>query len=525
MSFDFSSIDFQAILQAFNNFASQNPIVISVEIFLGGGWVFFAIMIAYGIYQVWLDARQGQFAGKWKWVVLAIDIPKNNEQTPKAVESIFVALAGAQKNPNLVDRYWEGWLQESFSFEVISLEGYIQFVVRVPVHFRDLMEAAVYAQYPDAEITEIDDYAAPYKDLRFPNDKYNMWGTELVLVKDFPFPIRTYPEFEHSMTQSLIDPMAGLLEILSRFGPGEQLWLQLVVTPQPPGWGEKAKKVMAEFIGKPYTPPATLTDRLAKPVEWMGTGAVELLNSAVGYQTEEKKKEDDQWKMFKLTPGQRNVMEKVENKLSRHAFRVKFRMIYLAEKKVFSKGRGVAAVIGAIQQFNTADANGFKPGKRTKTAVDYFRVGPRTAYRQNFLLSQYIRRGNYYGEEVSNMFLNTEELASIWHFPVMTVKATLVEKIESKKAAPPSRLPYQIRELAAKKADAGSATAETEMSAPLRPIAPQTPSLNDLESIDEIPESEKEAPPPSKPAVRVRPAATGAAAGRKSSPPPNLPVV
>ena len=64
----------------------------------------------------------------------------------------------------------------------------------------------------------------------------------------------------------------------------------------------------------------------------------------------------------------------MSNKLSKHAFIVKFRFVYLAEKPVFQKGRGVAAVIGAIQQFNVSDANGFKPGSLTKTAADYFFV-------------------------------------------------------------------------------------------------------------------------------------------------------
>lgn len=41
--------------------------------------------------------------------------------------------------------------------------------------------------------------------------------------------------------------------------------------------------------------------------------------------------------------------------------------------------------------------------------------------------------------------MNPEELASIWHFPVISVKATEVGKIGSKKAPPPTRLPYEQR--------------------------------------------------------------------------------
>ncbi|MFA5029477.1 MAG: hypothetical protein WC518_01850 [Patescibacteria group bacterium] len=440
------NFDLASVWESFVIFASQDPITIGIQLFLKGGWVIFLIVILTVFYDAWLDARQGQYAGKWQHVLLAIDIPKNNEQTPKAVENLFVALAGTQSSGNLIDRYWHGKIQESFSFEIVSLEGYIQFLVRTPVHFRDLVEAAVYAQYPEAEITEVEDYAKDYAGLRFPNEQYNLWGTELVLTKDYPYPIKTYIDFEHTLTGNFLDPMAGLLEILSRFGPGEQLWLQLVVTPWKPDWGEKAKKAIKTLKGENYAPPTTIADRIAKPIEWLGTQALNVANEFAGGGGEgASKKEEDQWKMFKLTPGERLVFEKIQHKLSKIPFRVKFRMIYLAKKDVFAKGRGVAAVIGNIQQFNVSDANGFKPGPKTKTAVDYFRVKKRLAERQKRILRRFIGRSNFYGEPVSNMFLSTEELATLWHFPVMTVKAPRLEMIGSRRAVPPTRLPYKSR--------------------------------------------------------------------------------
>lgn len=438
IEFDFAS--------TWNNlmvFASQNPMVMMTQLFLGGGWVIFLLLCIYGLYTVWLDGRQGQYAGRWKHVLLAIDIPKENIQTPKAVESIFISLAATQSSGNLIDQYWDGKVQESFSFEIISLEGYVQFLVRTPSHFRDLIEATIYAQYPDAEITEVEDYATPYKGVRFPNDQYNLWGTEFVLVKDYPYPIRSYQEFEHKLSGELIDPMASLLETLGRLGPGEQVCLQLVVTPQPPGWGEKGEKILKEMKGETYTAPETFSDKIMKPIGLIGGLASMLTTEIFGGASADAKKEADQWKMFRLSPGERLVFENVQKKMAQHAFRVKFRFIYFGEKDKFSKGRGVAAVIGAVQQFNVADANGFKPGPRTKTAADYFNVAKRTAERQNRILRYYINRSNYYGEDIGNMLMCSEELATLWHFPVMSVKAPAVEKIGSKRSAPPTRLPYE----------------------------------------------------------------------------------
>ena len=118
-------------------------------------------------------------------------------------------------------------------------------------------------------------------------------------------------------------------------------------------------------------------------------------------------------------------------------------MIYFGEKESFNKGRGVAAIVGAIQQFNLADSNGFKPGSRSKTGADYFQVKKRLAKKQNHIFKYYRERDNYSGDDVYNMMLNTEELASLWHFPVITVKAPSVEKITSRKVVPPTRLPIE----------------------------------------------------------------------------------
>ncbi|MEK7072318.1 MAG: hypothetical protein AAB969_02000, partial [Patescibacteria group bacterium] len=345
-------IDFLSIWNTILDFGSQDPVTIAIQMFLSGGWVIFLLLFIYGLYTVWLDNRQGKFAAKWKHVLLAIDIPKNNIQTPKAVESVFIALAGAQTSGNLIDIHWRGKVQESFSFEIVSLESFVQFLVRTPKHFRDLIEASIYAQYPEAEITEVSDYAETYKDVKFPNEKYNLWGTEFILVKDYPYPIRTYLDFEHKLSGELLDPMAGLLEMLTRVGPGEQIWLQLVVTPQKPGWGEKSKKILKEMKGEPYTPPETFADKVIKPVGYLGDLVAAVTSEMFGPSEPGSKKEEDQWRMFRISPGERLVFENIQKKLSQHSFQVKFRFVYLAEKEVFNKGRGVASVVAGIQQFN-----------------------------------------------------------------------------------------------------------------------------------------------------------------------------
>ena len=474
----------------FIDYASRQPADIAWSMFAGGGWSLFLLFFMWAIYKdIFLDARQGQFMGKWKWVLFSIDIPKNNEQTPMAVENIFAALAGTYTSYNLLDTYWTGKVTESFSFELVSIEGHTRFLVRTPAHFRDFVESLVYSQYPEAEINEVSDYVnydseeidqktglpIPFSALTFPNKTYNLWGAEFVFVKPYPYPIRTYDEFEHQQTQTFIDPMANLLEILSKLGPGEQVWLQIVVQPRPPGWGEEAKKIVTALQGREYKAPEA-KDPLAvvnKPLAGIAAVGEEIVSQLFGFgAAEAKKKEEDQWKMFKISPGERSVLERTERKLSKQCFKVKFRMVYLGKKASFSKGRGVTGITGALQQFNTSDANAFKPGGYTKTAADYFFVNERIATKQNRILRWYVKRTPWYGEtnKVEKLTLmNPEELATLWHFPVMTVKASQVDKIESKRVTPPTRLPYMQRAAPAKKSEDRRGPVHVP---PVSPVAP-----------------------------------------------------
>ena len=210
--------------------ASGNPFLLFWIVLQSGGWIFVAIFAGAGmliaLVNAFVTSRQFKFLESAKYVILALDIPKGNEQTPKAVESIFSHLHGIQRGGNLIDVYWKGYLQLPISLEIIGLGGQTQFCIRCPQDARDLVEAAVYAQYPDAAITQVRDYTEDIPQ-DFVDAGYDLWGTELVPYNKQVYPFRTYPFFEHSMTQTFLDPLASLLEIMGRLGPSEQVWLQL----------------------------------------------------------------------------------------------------------------------------------------------------------------------------------------------------------------------------------------------------------------------------------------------------------
>ena len=400
--------------------------------FAKAGWIPFVIIFIWMVIMLNIKARQIKYARGLSWILLAIDVPKRNEQTLKAVENIFAQIAGAHGALNWVDKYIKGKGQPLFSLEIVTIDGYIQFLIRTQAGFRDLIEAAIFAQYSDAEITEVADYAKAME-MKFPNEKYDMWGADLVLAAKSYYPIRSYIEFEDSLTQEFKDPLAALLEIYSKFRKGEQGWLQIMISPTGTEWIEDGVEKINDFMGiKKVVKPSMLNTVAEFPLK-----GLDVINAALGFGKGEEKKEERKQMMF-VPPLEKAKIDGIQRKIAKIGFTAKMRMVYIGKKEVFSKQRGVSGVFGAIKQFNTLDLNAFKPDKIQKTDAKFVLVKQRLAKKQNTIFSRYIKRDT---DGAPCYILNIEELATVFHFPTDYVKAALVKKTESKKAEPPMGLP------------------------------------------------------------------------------------
>ncbi|MFH1171551.1 MAG: hypothetical protein V1778_03370, partial [bacterium] len=354
--------------------ASGNPLLLLWIIFQSGGWIFVAVFgtggLLVSLFHSFVTSQQRKWLSKAKYVLLALDVPKGNEQTPKAVESIFAHLHGIQRGGNAKDKYLDGYLQLPISLEIIGIEGQTQFLIRCPVDARDLVEAAIYAQYPDVAITEVRDYTEDIP-LDFQEAGYDLWGTEMILYNKDIYPFRTYPFFEHSMTQQFLDPLSSLLEIMGRLGPTEQVWLQLVIIPSDDSWKARAKSEVKELLGEKPKPKPLLPLGMGDVPRNVATGLYESMVASILPPTEwgagaKKEEKKDKLKFGDLTSGEKNTVEAIQMKTAKIGWLTKFRMIYLAKKELLNKGRGVSGVLGSIKQFNTQDLNGFKPDSITK---------------------------------------------------------------------------------------------------------------------------------------------------------------
>jgi hypothetical protein len=135
------------------------------------------------------------------------------------------------------------------------------------------------------------------------------------------------------------------------------------------------------------------------------------------------------------------VLEAVQQKLSKIGFMCKMRMVYAGKRDVFNKGR-VTAFKGAMNQFTSVNMNGFKPYGPVTPKGTYFYQRWSENEKKTKIVRNYKNRSGKGGPKYP---LNTEELATVYHFPMLTVKAPLVKKTEAKRAEPPSALPTEDR--------------------------------------------------------------------------------
>jgi len=403
-------------------------------IIINGGWLAFAWVILWYINKEWSIKKAIKWYDTQKFIILAIDIPRDTEQTPKAIEQLFATLSGAHTPLEWVEKF-RGMFQLSFSFEIVSIDGYVQFLVRTPSQYRNLIETAVFSQYPDAEITEVEDYVTKIPD-KFPNDEYQMWGSEIVLVNDQAYPIKTYKEFEDKVSGEFKDPMAAILETMSKIEYGEQVWIQIIVRPADFGWEKKSEALVYKMAGKKKEQKVGIANKIIDSATKLIDGLIDT-NITI---SKEKKDEKFDTTMWNLTPGERDTMEAIEKKASKLAFDCKMRLIYLSPPGQYNPARVISPVFGSLKQFTTLDLNAFKPDSRTKTSAYYYLTGLRKNMRRNNLIKGYKGRSGTKGH--SYYILNTEELATIWHFPNKYVKIPLLQKTGTKKGEPPASLPF-----------------------------------------------------------------------------------
>lgn len=402
-------------------------------------WWWAGPIVLFWLFKIlWKKYSFAQHLATQKYVVLEIKPPRNIERSPRTMEQVFAALHGVWSSPNYINKYVRGqWAQPSLSFEIQGANGEMHFLIRCERKFRNFIESLIYSQYPEAEIQEVEDYTLSVPK-NAPNAEWDLWGVDFKLAKDDAYPIRTYKYFQEEVTKGMIDPLAELADVIAGLPPGQQIWLQVVVTPEPDKDWQGAVEKLANKLAKreDKTEPLVFFRFFSQMWEIISMAFKYISTSEIEFAAEAKK--DEQPLMFKLTPGEQETLKAVEESVTKKGYRTKLRFIYIGRREGFDRGF-LSGVNGAIQQFNDAMLNSLVHDNETKTFANYIWVEPRMRYAQRKIFNRYLDRDL----DGPKFVLNSEELATIYHMPDMSVVSPAIARVEAKKGGAPLNLPVE----------------------------------------------------------------------------------
>lgn len=403
-------------------------------------WVVLPAVFFFFFKDFWLFWRQSIYKSAIRWYFLEMRIPSEEKRGPRAMEQFFNALYGLRnKADNFAEKFWDGEVTRWFSFEIVGKEGELRFYIRTPDRLRAAMEALLYAQYPDIELAEVEDYT---KELppTIPEVRalgLRVWGNELKLQNPAPYPINTYVDFENLVPgdERIIDPISVILEIVGKLGPRERIWMQFLVKPSMTPWHLEGEKIVEEIKQK--------------------AGFREMLRDG-----------KPSFAFRTLSPIEEDTMKAISRKIDKPGFDTLTRYLYIAPLEGFNYDLPKRGILSYFMQYRNETLNylGNNVSVRTDVSwrnVPYMFPNRRLKSRERKIYYKYQHR--LFPEEAFvgrlsefNIFsprlkkkesvciLNSEELATLFHPPTEAVlTAPVLERVESRRVSPPSYIPYK----------------------------------------------------------------------------------
>jgi len=325
----------------------------------------------------------------------------NNVQTLREEiakgETIFAAIGGLKAHRSLRD--WFVGRHDHFSFEIVACHNKIYFYVVSPYDDLRYIEQQIQAYYPDAVIEEVQDY-----------NPFSMTGqisaAYLRTTKFSFFPIKTYQKME-------VDPLNSLINTLSKLGKDESLVIQYLVRSAHKGWHRKARRVVAKIHRKNSV---MLGVRATTPLGMLA----EIFYVGSGI-----KKNNPTEAPRKLSAVEEEMVKSIEQKNLKTGLDVNLRIIACAKTKEDANRylENVSSSFGEYNNFSYGN-NFSRPQKSNANAIV-----------EDFIYRHF--QGRY------SFLLNSEELASIFHFPLKGTETPNILWLSSKIAPAPADIPTE----------------------------------------------------------------------------------
>lgn len=424
---------------AYSLFAPSFGPALQIIFFLAPIWIPIVLIVVF--WKFWLEYIRAKFINKQEYVLLEIRLPREISRSPLAMETLLTNFHIGIGETTFIDRYILGKIRPWHSLEMVSLGGEIHFYIWTRKFLQKVIETQIYGQYPNVEIYEAEDYA---KRFHYTAEQYGVWACDFKLTGKDAYPIKTYVDYgldKDPKEEFKIDPMAGFFEFLGQIGPDEQIWFQILIRVNKGDLKEDRK----------YISPIELRKEKKKKKEkgfvFRGTTRSwkeEAKDEIERIRDESRPETTGDFPGFpNPTPGQTDTIKALERSISKLGFDAGIRGIYIAKSDKFNP-TNIVALTASLKQLNSANLNGFAP---TRWFIEFsypwqdFRGKKKEAYRRE-VIDAYRRRSWFYAPYKTPSFvLNTEELATIFHFPGSVVQAPTLGRVQSTKGDAPSNLP------------------------------------------------------------------------------------
>lgn len=334
-----------------------------------------------------------------------------------AVAETFFSTVGGLKAQRGLTRFVTG-RSDAMSFELVIKDNLISFYVVVPARLRTFIEQQIHAQYPSAQIDEVEEY-----NLFSPTS--TALGSYFVMKREFFFPIKTYKKLES-------DPLNALTNALAKVPAPDAAVVQFVVRSARSGWHRAGAKIVSRVHRGEKPTEAIATHGFWSAVTYKGPQVLlhflhKLVTSGSSHQ--DKKGlglEDD--KKHKLSALEEEMVKGIEEKNAKAGLDLNVRIVVSAKNKETARSH-LANITNAFSQYNIYEyGNGWQ------------KITPGTGWRQTELISDYIYR---YFSEYRRCLVNAEEMASLFHFPLPTTETPNIRWLLSKRAPPPVNMPNE----------------------------------------------------------------------------------
>ncbi len=262
--------------------------------------------------------------------------------------------------------------QDIISFEYVAYESEIFFYVVVPKKYKNLIEKQINSFYVDALIEQ------EVEPNIFKNKKY-IETTYINTKKEYFYPIKTYQKLES-------DPINNITNALSKLEEDEASVIQILLKPIDDDWQEASSKASTRILKWKKS------SFSLNPLKLL-IALIDMFSTS--NDTNNKQEENN---TSALTQERAKI---VDEKADKTGYEVVIRIVVAGNDKAMVEAE-LKNIVSAFTQFTHPDFNRFK----------YTLKHSKKALIKNYIF-RYFKKPFW----LKKMILNTEELASIFHFP------------------------------------------------------------------------------------------------------------